>query len=192
MLWASSDASSYFPVIFCPPGCVSDPASTLCPGPELQPPASTLTACSSCYQSAETCSPSSVGPSRYHQNSNYPSSLSCVCVCDWTCYLLLLLLLQCCSRTAARQLDRNITFHKLVAYMIAFHTGRKHHGQQFWGLNIREEGREARTRPRKVLNTPKCCFTASNLFLFYELQTLVTDDLPVVPSCSRAHRCTLV
>ncbi|XP_037332174.1 cytochrome b-245 heavy chain [Pungitius pungitius] len=29
---------------------------------------------------------------------------------------------QCCSRTAARQLDRNITFHKLVAYMIAFHT----------------------------------------------------------------------
>ncbi|CAL8291031.1 unnamed protein product [Lota lota] len=28
----------------------------------------------------------------------------------------------CCSRTAARQLDRNITFHKLVAYMIAFHT----------------------------------------------------------------------
>ncbi|KAF3857034.1 hypothetical protein F7725_008893 [Dissostichus mawsoni] len=31
-------------------------------------------------------------------------------------------LLGCCSRTAARQLDRNITFHKLVAYMIAFHT----------------------------------------------------------------------
>ncbi|KAK1876756.1 Cytochrome b-245 heavy chain [Dissostichus eleginoides] len=30
--------------------------------------------------------------------------------------------IQCCSRTAARQLDRNITFHKLVAYMIAFHT----------------------------------------------------------------------
>lgn len=30
---------------------------------------------------------------------------------------------QCCSRTAARQLDRNITFHKMVAYMIAFHTG---------------------------------------------------------------------
>ncbi|KAJ8350435.1 hypothetical protein SKAU_G00255650 [Synaphobranchus kaupii] len=29
---------------------------------------------------------------------------------------------QHCSRTAARQLDRNITFHKLVAYMIAFHT----------------------------------------------------------------------
>ncbi|KAF4093260.1 hypothetical protein AMELA_G00000210 [Ameiurus melas] len=29
---------------------------------------------------------------------------------------------QCCSRTAARQLDKNITFHKLVAYMIAFHT----------------------------------------------------------------------
>ncbi|KAJ8252749.1 hypothetical protein GJAV_G00205140 [Gymnothorax javanicus] len=29
---------------------------------------------------------------------------------------------QRCSRTAARQLDRNITFHKLVAYMIAFHT----------------------------------------------------------------------
>ncbi|XP_076826428.1 NADPH oxidase 2 isoform X2 [Brachyhypopomus gauderio] len=29
---------------------------------------------------------------------------------------------QCCSRTAARQLDRNLTFHKLVAYMIAFHT----------------------------------------------------------------------
>lgn len=32
-------------------------------------------------------------------------------------------LLQFCSRSAARQLDRNITFHKLVAYMIAFHTG---------------------------------------------------------------------
>ncbi|MED6237424.1 hypothetical protein ATANTOWER_024578, partial [Ataeniobius toweri] len=31
--------------------------------------------------------------------------------------------IQCCSRTAARQLDRNLTFHKLVAYMIAFHTG---------------------------------------------------------------------
>lgn len=30
---------------------------------------------------------------------------------------------QYCSRTAARQLDRNLTFHKLVAYMIAFHTG---------------------------------------------------------------------
>ncbi|CAL8307920.1 unnamed protein product [Merluccius merluccius] len=30
--------------------------------------------------------------------------------------------IQCCSRTAARQLDSNITFHKLVAYMIAFHT----------------------------------------------------------------------
>ncbi|XP_060714920.1 cytochrome b-245 heavy chain [Tachysurus vachellii] len=30
--------------------------------------------------------------------------------------------IQCCSRTAARQLDRNITFHKLVGYMIAFHT----------------------------------------------------------------------
>ncbi|KAI4790947.1 hypothetical protein KUCAC02_034299 [Chaenocephalus aceratus] len=30
--------------------------------------------------------------------------------------------IQCCSRTAARQLDRNITFHKMVAYMIAFHT----------------------------------------------------------------------
>ncbi|CAB1459176.1 unnamed protein product [Pleuronectes platessa] len=30
--------------------------------------------------------------------------------------------IQCCSRTAARQLDRNITFHKLLAYMIAFHT----------------------------------------------------------------------
>ncbi|XP_042562291.1 cytochrome b-245 heavy chain [Clupea harengus] len=30
--------------------------------------------------------------------------------------------IQMCSRTAARQLDRNITFHKLVAYMIAFHT----------------------------------------------------------------------
>ncbi|KAG7261069.1 hypothetical protein CRUP_031664 [Coryphaenoides rupestris] len=30
--------------------------------------------------------------------------------------------IQCCSRTAARQFDRNITFHKLVAYMIAFHT----------------------------------------------------------------------
>ncbi|KAK3509883.1 hypothetical protein QTP70_018506 [Hemibagrus guttatus] len=30
--------------------------------------------------------------------------------------------IQCCSRTAARQLDKNITFHKLVAYMIAFHT----------------------------------------------------------------------
>ncbi|XP_035249970.1 cytochrome b-245 heavy chain [Anguilla anguilla] len=29
---------------------------------------------------------------------------------------------QRCSRTAARQLDRNLTFHKLVAYMIAFHT----------------------------------------------------------------------
>ncbi|XP_076159140.1 NADPH oxidase 2 [Alosa pseudoharengus] len=29
---------------------------------------------------------------------------------------------QICSRTAARQLDKNITFHKLVAYMIAFHT----------------------------------------------------------------------
>jgi len=34
-----------------------------------------------------------------------------------------LLCVQCCSRTAARQLDRSITFHKLVAYMIAFHTG---------------------------------------------------------------------
>ncbi|KAI4899883.1 hypothetical protein NFI96_012081 [Prochilodus magdalenae] len=31
-------------------------------------------------------------------------------------------ILGCCSRTAARQLDRNITFHKLVGYMIAFHT----------------------------------------------------------------------
>uniref|UniRef100_A0A8C1J9D2 NADPH oxidase 2 n=1 Tax=Cyprinus carpio TaxID=7962 RepID=A0A8C1J9D2_CYPCA len=30
--------------------------------------------------------------------------------------------IQCCSRTAARQLDRNLTFHKLVAYMIALHT----------------------------------------------------------------------
>nr|ABC72118.1 gp91phox [Siniperca chuatsi] len=30
--------------------------------------------------------------------------------------------IQYCSRTAARQLDRNLTFHKLVAYMIAFHT----------------------------------------------------------------------
>ncbi|XP_076021981.1 NADPH oxidase 2 [Genypterus blacodes] len=30
--------------------------------------------------------------------------------------------IQYCSRSAARQLDRNITFHKLVAYMIAFHT----------------------------------------------------------------------
>uniref|UniRef100_A0A673AWW1 NADPH oxidase 2 n=1 Tax=Sphaeramia orbicularis TaxID=375764 RepID=A0A673AWW1_9TELE len=30
--------------------------------------------------------------------------------------------IQFCSRTAARQLDRNLTFHKLVAYMIAFHT----------------------------------------------------------------------
>ncbi|KAL2087776.1 hypothetical protein ACEWY4_016604 [Coilia grayii] len=30
--------------------------------------------------------------------------------------------IQSCSRTAARQLDRNITFHKLVGYMIAFHT----------------------------------------------------------------------
>ncbi|XP_043107902.1 cytochrome b-245 heavy chain [Puntigrus tetrazona] len=30
--------------------------------------------------------------------------------------------IQYCSRTAARQLDRNITFHKLVAYMIALHT----------------------------------------------------------------------
>lgn len=35
----------------------------------------------------------------------------------------LVLCLQYCSRTAARQLDRNLTFHKLVAYMIAFHTG---------------------------------------------------------------------
>ncbi|KTG25573.1 hypothetical protein cypCar_00020624 [Cyprinus carpio] len=31
--------------------------------------------------------------------------------------------IQYCSRTAARQLDRNLTFHKLVAYMIALHTG---------------------------------------------------------------------
>ncbi|XP_010884357.1 cytochrome b-245 heavy chain [Esox lucius] len=30
--------------------------------------------------------------------------------------------IQHCSRTAARQLDRNLTFHKLVAYMIGFHT----------------------------------------------------------------------
>uniref|UniRef100_A0A8C1I903 NADPH oxidase 2 n=1 Tax=Cyprinus carpio TaxID=7962 RepID=A0A8C1I903_CYPCA len=30
--------------------------------------------------------------------------------------------IQYCSRTAARQLDRNLTFHKLVAYMIALHT----------------------------------------------------------------------
>ncbi|XP_023656696.1 cytochrome b-245 heavy chain isoform X1 [Paramormyrops kingsleyae] len=29
---------------------------------------------------------------------------------------------QRCSRSAARQLDRNLTFHKLVAYMIALHT----------------------------------------------------------------------
>ncbi|MFT7799823.1 cytochrome b-245 heavy chain isoform X1 [Arapaima gigas] len=30
--------------------------------------------------------------------------------------------IQRCSRSAARQLDRNLTFHKLVAYMIALHT----------------------------------------------------------------------
>lgn len=46
--------------------------------------------------------------------SNYqrPGLIVCLSVC-----------IQCCSRTAARQLDRNLTFHKLVAYMIAFHTG---------------------------------------------------------------------
>lgn len=42
--------------------------------------------------------------------SNVAVSVSLVCI-------------QYCSRTAARQLDRNLTFHKLVAYMIAFHTG---------------------------------------------------------------------
>lgn len=42
--------------------------------------------------------------------------------------------LQCCSRTAARQLDRNITFHKLVAYMIAFHTGELPRLQTCWAL----------------------------------------------------------
>uniref|UniRef100_A0A672F6A2 Cytochrome b-245, beta polypeptide (chronic granulomatous disease) n=1 Tax=Salarias fasciatus TaxID=181472 RepID=A0A672F6A2_SALFA len=46
--------------------------------------------------------------------------------------------IQYCSRTAARQLDRNITFHKLVAYMIAFHTGTAP-GDDFYSFEWRAE-----------------------------------------------------
>ncbi|XP_019967097.1 cytochrome b-245 heavy chain isoform X2 [Paralichthys olivaceus] len=52
-------------------------------------------------------------------------NFNCMLILLPVCRNLLSLLrgtIQCCSRTAARQLDRNITFHKLVAYMIAFHT----------------------------------------------------------------------
>uniref|UniRef100_A0A8C7GA91 NADPH oxidase 2 n=1 Tax=Oncorhynchus kisutch TaxID=8019 RepID=A0A8C7GA91_ONCKI len=52
-------------------------------------------------------------------------NLNCMLILLPVCRNLLSFLrgsIQCCSRTAARQLDRNITFHKLVAYMIAFHT----------------------------------------------------------------------
>uniref|UniRef100_A0A8C4DKW3 NADPH oxidase 2 n=1 Tax=Dicentrarchus labrax TaxID=13489 RepID=A0A8C4DKW3_DICLA len=52
-------------------------------------------------------------------------NFNCMLILLPVCRNLLTLLrgsIQCCSRTAARQLDRNLTFHKLVAYMIAFHT----------------------------------------------------------------------
>ncbi|XP_068165263.1 cytochrome b-245 heavy chain [Antennarius striatus] len=52
-------------------------------------------------------------------------NFNCLLILLPVCRNLLSLLrgtIQYCSRTAARQLDRNITFHKLVAYMIAFHT----------------------------------------------------------------------
>ncbi|XP_037552493.1 cytochrome b-245 heavy chain [Nematolebias whitei] len=52
-------------------------------------------------------------------------NFNCLLILLPVCRNLLSLLrgtIQCCSRTAARQLDRNLTFHKLVAYMIAFHT----------------------------------------------------------------------
>uniref|UniRef100_UPI0037E7D25D cytochrome b-245 heavy chain n=1 Tax=Semicossyphus pulcher TaxID=241346 RepID=UPI0037E7D25D len=52
-------------------------------------------------------------------------NFNCMLILLPVCRNLLSLLrgsIQYCSRTAARQLDRNITFHKLVAYMIAFHT----------------------------------------------------------------------
>ncbi|CAK6980106.1 cytochrome b-245 heavy chain [Scomber scombrus] len=52
-------------------------------------------------------------------------NFNCMLILLPVCRNLLSLLrgtIQLCSRTAARQLDRNITFHKLVAYMIAFHT----------------------------------------------------------------------
>ena len=31
---------------------------------------------------------------------------------------------KCCSTRIRRQLDRNLTFHKMVAWMIALHTGK--------------------------------------------------------------------
>ncbi|XP_066509382.1 cytochrome b-245 heavy chain-like isoform X1 [Hoplias malabaricus] len=52
-------------------------------------------------------------------------NFNCMLILLPVCRNLLSLLrgsIQSCSRTAARQLDRNITFHKLVGYMIAFHT----------------------------------------------------------------------
>lgn len=38
-------------------------------------------------------------------------------------YHLLYLSFQCCGRTMRKQLDKNLSFHKLVAYMIALMTG---------------------------------------------------------------------
>lgn len=38
---------------------------------------------------------------------------------------LLYLSFQCCSRTMRKQLDKNLSFHKLVAYMIALMTGER-------------------------------------------------------------------
>lgn len=98
--------------------------SMLCPGPELLPPASTSTACSSCCPCVATSCRSCGEPSKYVHDKLYTITAA-------SSYILLMtppppkspIPLQCCSRTAARQLDRNITFHKLVAYMIAFHTG---------------------------------------------------------------------
>lgn len=50
--------------------------------------------------------------------SNEPHIVSAKCL-----KLIPFLSLQCCSRTMRKQLDKNLSFHKLVAYMIALMTG---------------------------------------------------------------------
>lgn len=99
--------------------------SMLCLGPEHQPLASTSTVCSFYCQCAETSSPFSVVPSRYSTKKKINSPCRVLDMNFLTCLHLSISVgfFQYCSRTAARQLDRNLTFHKLVAYMIAFHTG---------------------------------------------------------------------
>uniref|UniRef100_A0A8D3EBK8 NADPH oxidase 2 n=1 Tax=Scophthalmus maximus TaxID=52904 RepID=A0A8D3EBK8_SCOMX len=72
--------------------------------------------------------PLSVSPQHALSWARAPAAclnFNCMLILLPVCRNLLSLLrgtIQYCSRTAARQLDRNIAFHKLVAYMIAFHT----------------------------------------------------------------------